>query len=173
MRKTKSVLLLLVLLCAVGSGPALAEPDADPSADPPTLAEITLTTIPHGWSDRHDLRPELEVYPDGRAIKKPDATAADRAPDVPPRQQVGSLRADVLRAAQAEIRALSEVDFGEPQGADDSKQIIDFLPETRGQELHLIVYAPGVTAGLTPEQQDGRIRFAALYRRLLDAFVED
>ncbi|MEV6276464.1 hypothetical protein [Nocardia sp. NPDC051832] len=165
MRKAKSVVLLLVLLFAAGSGLA--------AADPPSLAEITLTNIPHGWSGRHDLRPELEVYPDGRAIKKPDAAFAGRAPDVPPQQLNGSIRADVLRAAQAEIRSLSMVDLGEPAVTDESKQIIDLMPEERGQEVHLILYAPGFSEGLSPEQQDGRIRFAALYRRLFDAFVQD
>ncbi|GAB2633612.1 hypothetical protein [Nocardia goodfellowii] len=172
MRKSKSVLLVLVLMLAGGSGLAAADPDPDPATSP-VLAEVTLTTIPHGWSGRHDLRPELEVFPDGRAIKKPDAAAAGRAPEVPPQQLNGSLRADVLRAAQAEIRALSTVDLGEPAVTDESKQIIDLMPAERGQEVHLILYAPGFTEGLSPEQQDGRIRFAALYRRLFDAFVQD
>ncbi|MEU8898330.1 hypothetical protein [Nocardia sp. NPDC048505] len=167
MRKTKSVLLALVLLTTAGSGLAAA----DPAPAPPDLAEITLTNIPHGWSGRNDLRPELQVYADGRAIMKPDAAAPARPPDVPPQELHGVIRPDVLQAAQAEIRSLTEVDFGEPTTTDEAKQIIDYLPRTRGKELHLILYAPGATEGLTTEQQDGRIRFAALYRRLLDAFV--
>ncbi|MEV0246455.1 hypothetical protein AB0H76_07710 [Nocardia sp. NPDC050712] len=175
MRKTKSVLLLLVLLCAAGSGLAAAEPEPAPAPAPstPALAEIILTFIPNGWTGRHDLRPELEIYADGRAIRRPDVLDIARAPDVPPQEFSGTIPPDALRAARAEIRALYDVDLGEPDVKDEGKQIIDLMPAKQGQEMHLILYAPGATADLSPEQQDGRIRFTALYRRMLEAFVQD
>ncbi|MFD0361117.1 hypothetical protein ACFQZZ_06595 [Nocardia sp. GCM10030253] len=171
MRKMKSALLFLVVTLAGGWGVAAAEP-APPTPAVPAIALLTLTTMPTGWQSRVDLRPMLEVYPDGRAVKTPDAIAADRAPDTPPQRLNGAVPLDVLNAALGEIRALSTVDLGMPSATDQGSQIIDVMPEQADQDVHLIMYAPELTEGLTTEQQTARQRFTDLYRKLVDSFVQ-
>ncbi|WP_228001570.1 hypothetical protein [Nocardia australiensis] len=173
MRRTKSTLLVFVVLLLGSWGVASAEPapDAPPQA-PPAVALLTLTTLPNGWQGRVDLRPMLEVYADGRAVKTPDATA-ERAPGVATERLNGTLALDVLNTSLAEIRALSAVDLGTPTATDQGTQIIDVMPAPPEQDVHVIVYAPELTEGLSAEQQDARKRFADLYRKLLDAFVQD
>ncbi|WP_084511075.1 hypothetical protein [Nocardia lijiangensis] len=196
MRRTISALLVLAMTFTAGWGVAAADPAAEThtpaTENPPALAAhppiplpqptparsavalLTLTTLPAGWQERMDLRPVLEVYADGRAIRKPDAVAPERDPNTPPRQVDGSVRREVVDAALAEITALSTVDLGIPASAGDGgSQIIDVMPEPPGQDLHLIVYVPDSTEGLTADQQNARKRFADVYRSLLDAFVAD
>ncbi|MCP2287914.1 hypothetical protein [Nocardia amikacinitolerans] len=171
MRRTLSTLVVLAMLFATGSVVAAAEPAA-PAPARSDVALLTLTTMPRGWQERIDLRPLLQVHADGRAVHQPDAIAPERNPNTPPRQVGGTVRREVIDAALAEITALSTVDLGMPASGDGS-QIIDMMPEPPGQNLHLIVYGPDSTDGLTAEQQNARKRFADVYRSLLDAFVAD
>ncbi|MEV0338749.1 hypothetical protein AB0H49_06945 [Nocardia sp. NPDC050713] len=198
MRRTLSILVVLAMLFATGSIVAAADPATPkvpaapapetnppvPAAHPPVLvpapvparsavALLTLTTMPGGWQERIDLRPLLEVYADGRAVRQPDAIAPERNPSTPPRQVDGAVRREVIDAALAELTALSTVDLGMPASGDGGSQIIDVMPEPPGQNLHLIVYGPDSTDGLTAEQQNARKRFSDVYRSLLDAFVAD
>ncbi|MET7769014.1 hypothetical protein [Nocardia sp. NPDC005366] len=172
MRRTTSALLVLVLALAGGGSVASADPESG-SSPTESIALLTLTTIPNGWQERTDLRPILEVFADGRAIKKPDAAAADRKPETPPQQLDGKIRADVVQSALAEIKELSTLDLGTPAVNDHGTQIIDLMPQPPEENVHLIVYAPDLTEGFTPEQQSARKRFADLYRTLLDAFVKN
>ncbi|MGK8490907.1 hypothetical protein [Nocardia asiatica] len=177
MRVTKAVLLVVLLVVAVGSGAATADPALDrPSALPPIaapLALLTLTTIPDGWQTRTDLRPQLEIFADGRAVSSPDAVAADRRPETPPKRIDGRIPPEVLSAALAETTALAAADLGVPRPIDQSSRIIDYMPESSAQDVHLVVYSPEITEGLGAEQQAARKRFADLYKKLLDAFVQD
>ncbi|MGO4612909.1 hypothetical protein AB4305_02095 [Nocardia sp. 2YAB30] len=180
MRSTTAALLVAMLTLAVGSGTAGADPVAapppQPSALPPVaapLALFTLTTIPEDWQNRVDLRPQLEIFSDGKAVEIPDAVAADRAPDVPPKRINGHVPPEVLTAALAETRALAAVDLGVPKATDQGSQIIDCMSQPPNEDVHLVVYAPQATDGLGAEQQAGRKRFSDLYKKLLDAFVQD
>ncbi|MBF6297407.1 hypothetical protein IU459_07585 [Nocardia amamiensis] len=177
MRGTKAVLLVVMLTLGMASGTAAADPAADrPSALPPIaapLALFTLTTIPDGWQTRTDLRPQLEIFADGRAVSSPDAVAAGRRPETPPKRIEGHIPPDALKAAVAETTALATVDLGVPRAVDQSSRIIDYMPQPAGQDVHLVVYAPEATDGLGAEQQAARRRFADLYKTLLDAFVPD
>lgn len=168
MRRTTTALLVAVTALAGACGVAVAEP-----APAPVVAMITLTTMPNGWQSRVDLRPELEVFPDGRAIKQPDAISADRKPETPPTRLAGRIPQEVLSAALAETRAMAAVDLGLPNATEKGTRIIDFMPQPPDQDVHLVVYAPESTEGLNPEQQGARKRFDELYRRLLDSFVQD
>ncbi|MEV6426998.1 hypothetical protein [Nocardia sp. NPDC051463] len=173
MRKMTSALLILVVALAGSRGAASAEPASDgPTPAVPAVALLTLTTMPSGWQGRSDLRPTLEVYPGGRAIKTPDATAADRVPTTPPQRLNGTVSPDVLNAALTEIRALATLDLGMPSATDQGTQIIDVMPPQPDQDIHVIMYAPELTQGLTTEQQAARRQFADLYRTLLDSFVQ-
>ncbi|MEU1544172.1 MULTISPECIES: hypothetical protein [Nocardia] len=177
MRVTKAVVLVVLLIVAAGSGAATADPALDrPSALPPIaapLALFTLTTIPDGWQARTDLRPQLEIFADGRAVSSPDAVAAERRPETPPKRIDGHIPPDVLSAALAETKALATVDLGVPAATDQSSRIIDFMPQSPSEDVHLVVYSPDTTEGLGAEQQAARKRFADLYRKLLDAFAQD
>ncbi|WP_328290407.1 hypothetical protein [Nocardia aurantiaca] len=143
-------------LAAVG-GFAAADP-----APAPSIAMLTLTAMPAGWQTRTDLRPVLEVQSDGQAVKR----AADSAQPVN-----GTVPADVLDAAATEIRALAAVDMGTPEAADKGTSIIDYMPRTPDQDVHLIVYAPELSEGLSDEQKASRKRFDDLFQRLLNAFT--
>ncbi|PXX57836.1 hypothetical protein DFR70_11666 [Nocardia tenerifensis] len=176
MRGTKATLLVAVLTLAVGAGAATADPADLPSAHAPVsspLALLTLTTIPNGWQTRVDLRPQLEVSGDGRAVKTPDALAPERNPENLPKRVNGRIPPEVLAAALAETKALATVDFGMPTVTDQGSQIIDLMPQAPEEDAHLVVYAPEFTEGLAPEQQAARKRFGDLYRKLLDSFVAD
>ncbi|MET9284144.1 hypothetical protein [Nocardia beijingensis] len=177
MRVTKAVLLVVTLIVAVGSGAATADPALDrPSALPPIaapLALLTLTTIPDGWQARTDLRPQMEVFADGRAVSSPDAVAPERRPETPPKRIDGHIPSGVLSAALAETKALATVDLGVPKATDQSSRIIDFMPQSPSDDVHLVVYSPDTTEGLGAEQQAARKRFADLYRKLIDSFVQD
>lgn len=178
MRKTKSAFLLLVVALAGSWGTASAQPATDTppalvQAPLPATALLTLTTIPSGWSERVDLRPMLQIYADGHAIKQPDAAATTRAADVPPQRLSGTIATDVLNAALAETTSLAALDLGMPADTDKGTQIIDLMPAPPDQDVHVLMYAPDATDGLTPDQQANRNRFTDLYRKLLDAFVQD
>ncbi|MEU4340721.1 hypothetical protein AB0H00_05515 [Nocardia sp. NPDC023852] len=176
MRRTTVALLVAMLALEVGSGTAASAPPQQPSALPPAaepLVLFTLTTIPDGWQSRVDLRPQLEIFSDGKAVKIPDAVAADRTPDVSPKRINGHVPPEVLTAALAETRSLTAVDLGVPRATDQGSQIIDYMSQPPNADVHLIVYAPQATDGLGAEQQANRKRFADLYKKLLDAFVQD
>ncbi|WP_433594115.1 hypothetical protein [Nocardia sp. CA-145437] len=130
------------------------------AAAPPAL--FTLTALPAGWQTRTDLRPALEVQPDGHAVKRSDPTAEPVNGTVP---------ADVLTAAATEMKALVTADMGTPEATDKGTSIIDYMPEHRDQDLHLIVYAPEIADGLSDEQKASRKRFDDLFQRLLNAFA--
>ncbi|MEU7629401.1 hypothetical protein AB0C34_05370 [Nocardia sp. NPDC049220] len=179
MRKTTAVVLVAMLALAVGVGTAAAEPNPDrpplPSALPSvaaSLALLTLTTIPDGWEDRMDLRPQLEVFADGKAVKSPDAVAADRGPDAPPKRVDGRIPPEVLTAALAETRSLAAADLGMANVTDRTSRIIDYMSQSPNEDVHLIVYAPEATDGLGAEQVASRKRFTDLYTKLLDAFIQ-
>ncbi|MFD6354505.1 hypothetical protein [Nocardia tengchongensis] len=151
----------LAAMCAVLLTGAGGFAGADPTP-PPSVALFTLTAMPADWQSRTDLRPVLQVQPDGRAVRRADAGA----------QPVnGKVPADVLAAAATEVKALVTVDMGTPDATDKGTSIIDYMPEARDQDLHLIVYAPELTDGLTDEQKASRKRFDDLFARLLNAFV--
>ncbi|GAA5076953.1 hypothetical protein [Nocardia iowensis] len=180
MRRTKAALLAVLLALAGSLGTATAAPGPDaapqPSAHGPVsepLALLTLTSIPNGWQTRVDLRPQLEVFGNGRAVKIPDAVASERNPETLPEKVTGHIPPEVLAAALDETKALVTVDFGMPSVTDQGSQIIDLMPQPPEEDIHLVVYAPEFTTGLTPEQQAARKRFTDLYRTLLDAFVKD
>ncbi|WP_405165392.1 hypothetical protein OG203_09955 [Nocardia sp. NBC_01499] len=176
MRRTKAAVLVAMLALTIGAGTATAEPPALPAVHGPIsapLALLTLTTIPSGWQTRVDLRPQLEVSSDGRAVKIPDAVASERNPDNLPQKVNGHIPPEVLAAALTETKALATVDFGMPSITDQGTQIIDLMPQSPEEDAHLVVYAPESTEGLAPDQQAARKRFADLYRKLLDSFVQD
>ncbi|MFI6167037.1 hypothetical protein ACIBCN_09625 [Nocardia sp. NPDC051052] len=176
MRGTKAALLVAMSALVIGAGTATADPADRPSVHGPVsapLALLTLTKIPNGWQTRVDLRPQLEVSGDGRAVKTPDAVAAERDPDNLPQKLNGHIPPDVLAAALTETRALATVDFGMPTITDQGSQIIDLMPQAPEEDAHLVVYAPESTEGLAPEQQAARKRFTDLYRKLLEAFTQD
>ncbi|WP_157514116.1 hypothetical protein [Nocardia concava] len=143
---------------------------ADPGAGAPTPAQapapavalFTLTAMPAGWQTRTDLHPSLLVQADGHATKRADSTA----------QAVeGTVPADVIGAAAAEVKALAAVDMGTPEQGDKGTSIIDYMPQSPDQDVHLIVYAPEVSDGLTDEQKASRKRFDDVFQRMLNAFV--
>ncbi|MGW5318664.1 hypothetical protein [Nocardia thailandica] len=160
--------LLAALVCALTLPGAAAVATADPAPVP----LITLTTIPAGWQERTDLRPELRIFADGKAIKSPDAISADRKKETEPKKVEGTVPADVISAAGDEVRALRELDFGVPTGEGKGSRLIDLMPADLAGEAHVVVYSPEVTDGLTPDQQAARKRFTDLYRKLVDAFTE-
>ncbi|UGT63266.1 hypothetical protein [Nocardia asteroides] len=173
MRRALLLPVLLISALLGGAGTAHAEP-ATPSATPPsaTIPLLTLTAIPNGWQTRVDLRPELQVYADGRAVRVPDAIATDRGPDAAPHEVEGTVPADVLKAAVSETAELAELDLGLPSVSDQGSRIIDVMPERDAEAVHAIVYAPGFTDGLNDDQKKARDRFDRLYRKVLDAFQE-
>lgn len=175
-RMVGSALLFLTLTLLAAPGQAAARPWIRPAAEPPAppaVALLTLTTMPRGWEARTDLRPVLQVFADGRALELPDAVAPERDPGTAPHQRTGRIPAEVLSAALAEIQALATADFGVPTATGQGRRIIDLAPPPPQPSAHLIVYAPGVTGGLSPAQQAARTRFAAVYDTLLDSFVPD
>lgn len=151
---------------------ALALPglSAVAQADPAPLPLVSVTTIPDGWATRTDLRPVLQVYADGKAVHSPDAVSKDRKPETAAKQVTGTIDAEVIAAARAEIVALREVDFGIPAGEGKGLQIIDLMPADEADETHLVVYSPDSGEGLNAEQKDARKRFTELTRTLVDAF---
>ncbi|MFC8043064.1 hypothetical protein [Nocardia sp. NPDC057353] len=173
MRRALLLPVLLISTLLAGTGAAQAEPGT-PSAQPPAAAVplLTLTAIPNGWQTRVDLRPELQVYADGRAVRVPDAVAADRGPDAEPREVEGTVPGDVVKAAVSETAELAKLDLGMPSVSDQGSHIIDVMPERDADAVHAIVYAPGFTDGLNDDQKQARERFDQLYRKLLDAFEE-
>ncbi|MFI9511390.1 hypothetical protein [Nocardia sp. NPDC052566] len=173
MRSTTATLLVLGTVLAGPWGTAAAQPPAAPPPPPPATALLTLTTMPNGWQSRTDLRAQLEVFADGRAVKVPDATAPTRDPNTPPQRIGGHIPTDVLAASVAETKSLAAVDLGTPGATDQGSQIIDLLPQQPDQDVHVVMYAPDATEGLSAEQQAARKRFADLFRKLLDSFVKD
>ncbi|MFC4373596.1 hypothetical protein ACFO5K_05735 [Nocardia halotolerans] len=155
-----------LLVCAL----ALPGVSAVARAEPTPLPLISLTTIPDGWAVRTDLRPVLQIFPDGDAVYRPDAVSKDRAAETAPEKVTGTVATEVISAARDEIEALREVDFGIPTGEGKGTQIIDLLPANPDDDAHLVVYSPDSTAGLNPEQQAARKRFTDLTKKLVDAF---
>lgn len=155
---------LLVCALALPGASALAH------ADPAPLPLVSLTTIPDGWSQRTDLRPVLQVFPDGKAVHMPDAVSKDRKPETAPEKVTGKVAPDVISAAREEINALKDIDFGMPAGENKGTQIIDLMPDDPADEAHLVIYSPEASEGLNPEQKAARKRFIDLYKKLVDAF---
>ncbi|RDI67456.1 hypothetical protein [Nocardia pseudobrasiliensis] len=132
-----------------------------------------LTTIPVGWEGRTDLGPTLEVMTDGRAVKSPDAASAERKPGTAPQKLTGRIAPEVLAAAMVEAKALAAMDMGMPSDGDSSSTLLDFLGATPDQDVHLVVYSPNASGGLSDEQKGARQRFNELCKRLLDGFAQD
>ncbi|MEU6585823.1 hypothetical protein [Nocardia sp. NPDC046763] len=139
---------------------ALADPA--PGAPAPSVALFTLTAMPAGWQTRTDLHPSLEIQPDGWAVKRADNGA---------QPVTGTVPADVIGAAAAEVKALAAVDMGTPEQADKGTSIIDYMPQSPDQDVHLVVYAPELGDGLSDDQKASRKRFDDVFQRLLNAFV--
>lgn len=173
MRRTKAALLAVLVASTIGGGIATAEPEPAPPPPLPAVALLTLTTTPGGWESRVDLRPQLQVFPDGRAIRVPDAASPDRAPETLPQQLNGHIPTEVLTTALTETRAIAQLDLGTPSVSDQGSKIIDLMGDQPDQDAHAVMYAPEFTEGLSTEQQSTRIRFNELYRKLLDSFVQD
>ncbi|WP_330179853.1 hypothetical protein OHB26_25895 [Nocardia sp. NBC_01503] len=145
--------------------PVIPSPTSNPAPSAPqtpipVTTLFTLTTMPNAWASTPNILPALEVQSDGRALKRQDGKELN-----------GTVPADVLAAAATEVRALALSDMGSPTVSDQGNMIIDFMPKSPDQDVHLIVYAPEFTDGLTDEQKASRKRFADLYQRLLNAFV--
>ncbi|MFE3192846.1 hypothetical protein ACFXHA_27815 [Nocardia sp. NPDC059240] len=156
----------LAAVMVTGTGAfALADPAPAPTpaqAPMPAVALFTLTAMPAGWQTRTDLHPSLQVQADGHAIKRADNNA----------QPVeGTLPADVIGAATAEVKALAAVDMGTPEKDDKGTSIIDYMPQSPDQDVHLVVYAPESSDGLNDDQKASRKRFDDLFQRMLNAFV--
>ncbi|KAA0021911.1 hypothetical protein [Antrihabitans cavernicola] len=145
------------------------------SAPPPGSAPgqtpvlFTLVTTPNGWQRRANLQPELIVYADGHAVSTPNAVGPSGAPDPPPPSLPGYIPKCLIDDAIADTVALRGVDFGSPTITDQGSRSIDY---THDPAVHLSIYAPGATNGLTQAQIDARARFAALYGKLIGGFVE-
>lgn len=163
-RKGAAVALVTAAIITGAGGFATAD---DPPAPAPAAATTTflLTTMPNGWQNRTDLRPALEVLSDGRAVKR--TVGADGVVQ----EQNGTVAADASAKAASDIRALAVADLGSPSVTDQGNMIIDYMPAPPDQDVHLIVYAPEFTDGLTDEQKASRKSFNELYQRLLNAFV--
>ncbi|MGS2805155.1 hypothetical protein [Nocardia sp. MW-W600-9] len=157
---------LLVCALALPGASALAQ------AEPAPLPLVSVTSIPDGWSQRTDLRPVLQVFPDGTAVHSPDAVSKDRKPETAAKRVDGTVPEDVLAAAREEITALREVDFGIPAGEGKGTTIIDLMPADVEGETHLVVYSPDASDGLNDDQKAARKRFTDLYKKLVDAFKE-
>ncbi|MGW5112529.1 hypothetical protein [Nocardia sp. NPDC004123] len=148
----------LAVVMLTGTG-VFAMADPAPASG---VALFTLTAMPAGWQTRTDLHPSLEIQPDGRAVKRADSGA---------QPVTGTVPADVIGAAAAEVKALAAVDMGTPEQADKGTSIIDYMPQSPDQDVHLIVYAPELGDGLNDDQKASRKRFDDLFQRLLNAFV--
>lgn len=167
-RATTALLATAVIL--TGTGGFAAAGDPAPAPAPVRAAPIdaavattlfTLTTMPTGWQTRTDLRPVLEVTADGKAVKRtPEGTEFS-----------GTVPADVLSAAATEVRALVLEDLGTPNSGEAGNMIIDFMPAPPDEDVHVIMYDPALSEGLTEGQKASRQRFTALYDRLVNAFV--
>ena len=158
------------LCCAVAifgaAVPALAdEPD-------PTLV-VALTTIRGGEQAGAGSEPTLLVYSDGHAVHSPDAADPKRPADRKPEQRKGHVPLDTVRKATAAAKDLAEVDLGMPGNGNGGSTLLDVLGESPDQDVHLVVYSPGGTDGLNDAQKDGRQRFDALRKKLVDAFDAD
>ncbi|WP_307817633.1 hypothetical protein [Nocardia acididurans] len=175
-RRVAAAVLAGVMLTGTGGFAAAQEPAAptsvapvspvSPAAPAPAPVAVTtqfiLTTLPNAWQTRLDLKPVLEVRSDGTAVKRPDGGT----------QEInGTVPAAALAAAASEIRALAAADMGTPSVTDQGAVILDYMPAPPDQDVHLIVYAPTVTDGLTEEQKASRARFTTVFDSLLTAFV--
>ncbi|QLY29096.1 hypothetical protein [Nocardia huaxiensis] len=150
---------------AAPATPAPVSPVSPAAPAPAPVAattQVILTTLPNAWQSRLDLKPVLEVLSDGTAVKRADGG---------PQEVTGTVPSAVLATAAADIRALAAADMGTPSVTDQGAMILDFMPAPPDQEVHLIVYAPEFTEGLTDEQLAARAKFAELYNRLLTAFI--
>ncbi|MBF6332099.1 hypothetical protein [Nocardia transvalensis] len=134
---------------------------------------MLLTTIPVGWEGRTDVGPILEVHADGRAVKSLDAASPDRKVGTAPQKVNGRIPPEAMATAMAEARELATADMGMPKEGDHSSTLLDFLGATPDQDVHLVVYSPGSSEGLSDEQEANRRRFDDLCKKLLDSFVPD
>ncbi|NKY86972.1 hypothetical protein [Nocardia veterana] len=139
---------------------------------PPALA-VALTTIPGGENAGVTPAPTLLVYSDGRAVHSPDAATPDRPADKAPQQRNGHVPLDVVHAAAEDAKKLAAADLGMPKDGSGGSTLLDFLGSTPDQDVHLVVYSPGGTDGLTDAQKADRTRFADLCKKLVDGFVAD
>ncbi|WP_063906155.1 hypothetical protein [Nocardia kruczakiae] len=143
-------------------------------ADEPAAGlSVALTTIPGGEHAGVTPAPTLLVYSDGHAVNSPDAADPDRPADKAPRQRNGHVSLDAVHAAAEEAKKLAAADLGMPTDGSGGSTLLDFLGATPDQDVHLVVYSPGGTDGLTDAQKADRTRFADLCKKLVDAFVAD
>jgi hypothetical protein len=154
-----------------GAGIAAADnppaPAPAPAAAPPAPApaELMLTTIPGG--DGHsDITPTLQVRADGHAVKAADASGKNQPVN-------GTIPGDVLAGVLSDVKALVPADMGVPRNADKSSTLLDYVGATPDQDMHLVVYAPNASDGLTDAEKTNRKRFTELCTELLGAFVPD
>ncbi|MFI5775917.1 hypothetical protein [Nocardia sp. NPDC051570] len=110
---------------------------------------------------------------DGRAVESPDAASAERKPGTAAQKLSGRIAPEVLSAAMGEAKALAAADMGMPKDGDSSSTLLDFLGAAPDQDVHLVVYSPSATDGLSDQQKANRQRFAELCKKLLDGFVQD
>ncbi|MGA4789389.1 hypothetical protein [Nocardia sp. AB354] len=143
-------------------------------ADEPAAGlSVALTTIPGGEHAGVTPVPTLLVYSDGHAVDSPDAADPDRPADKAPRQRNGHVSLDAVHAAAEDAKKLAAADLGMPKDGNGGTTLLDFLGATPDQDVHLVVYSPGGTDGLTDAQKADRSRFADLCKKLVDAFVAD
>lgn len=162
-----------LLTAALTLGSLYGVASAEPGQDTPDFALVSLTTIPGGWTARTDLRAQLEVDADGSALHRPDVISPDRRAETAPREVEGKVPDETLAKALDRIRELRESDFGVPAVTDHGIQIIDFMPTDPADDVHLVLYAPNTTDGLSDEQREARKKFAEVFDGLIEAFEEN
>ncbi len=171
-RRTVPGVRVAVAVCAAAL--AVAGGAMTAVADEPTAGlSVALTTIPGGEHAGVTPAPTLLVYSDGHAVNSPDAADPDRPADKAPRQRNGHVSLDAVHAAAEEAKKLAAADLGMPTDGSGGSTLLDFLGATPDQDVHLVVYSPGGTDGLTDAQKADRTRFSDLCKKLVDAFVAD
>ncbi len=166
--RTRGGAVVFACALAVFGGPVTAAAD-DPA---PTLS-VALTTIPGGARADATPAPTLLVYSDGHAVHSPDAADPKRPADKAPKQHKGNISLDVVRAVAADANKLGAADLGMPKDSGGGSTLLDFLGDTPDQDVHLVMYSPGGTEGLTDAQKADRTRFTELCKKLVDAFKAD
>lgn len=142
-------------------------------ADEPAALSVALTTIPGGEQAGVTPVPTLLVYSDGHAVHSPDAADPKRDAGKAPKQQNGHVSLDVVHSVAAEAKKLGEADLGMPKDGGGGSTLLDFLGDTPDQDVHLVVYSPGGSDGLTDAQKADRKRFTELDQKLTKAFKAD
>ncbi|MEU6558422.1 hypothetical protein [Nocardia nova] len=143
------------------------------AADDTPALSVALTTIPGGEQAGVAPAPTLLVYSDGHAVYSPDAADPKRPKDKEPKQRDGKVSLDVVHSVAADAKKLGDADLGMPKDGNGGSTLLDFLGDTPDQDVHLVVYSPGGSDGLTDAQKDGRKRFTDLSKKLTDAFKAD